>query len=471
MTTRYPPRRNIRTGIALIGLLAASIGGTATQAQSPATDAAGSLPPDSIARAEASGLDLDLYAAAVANAREIAGDEQLAPTLEYVGGNTGAEGEAFQAVYQAFTDATGTAIDYGGTGSSVSTNVTIQSRVQAGNPPDLADMTLGVAKSFAQAGDTLDLTATIGADVLAANFGQSLLDSLSYDGKVFGVPQGFSTFMVWYNPKTYTGPTAPQTWQEVVDWTNTAAAAGQTPWCIAEEAGAGSGFPGTQWIESLFGKMYGPEMLAKWSSGELPWTSDEVKSAWEAFGSIATDDSKVAGGVAGSLSESIATGSNGLIADPPTCQAVLWGSWVPGLIGEGVIPGENLDFYQIPGDVPEFASTEIFNAGSTVVLKDSPTAQAFIRFLASGPTQALLGSANRWMVANTTVPSSTYKSPLVQKAAATYFGGDADLVAPPDIMSSAAVGAAFNKGVVSFLQDPSRLDEILQGIQDAAEGN
>ena len=119
MTTRYPPRRNIRTGIALIGLLAASIGGTATQAQSPATDAAGSLPPDSIARAEASGLDLDLYAAAVANAREIVGDEQLAPTLEYVGGNTGAEGEAFQAVYQAFTDATGTAIDYGGTGSSV----------------------------------------------------------------------------------------------------------------------------------------------------------------------------------------------------------------------------------------------------------------------------------------------------------------------------------------------------------------
>lgn len=468
MATRHPPQR---AAVAIAGLIAATVGGSAAIAQSPSGDAGASLPPASIERAQASGLDLDLYATAVANAKAIAGGQQLAPALEYVGGNTGAEGEAFQAVYQAFTDATGTVINYGGTGSSTSTNATIQSRVQAGNPPDLADMTLGVAKSYATAGDTLDLTATIGADELAANYSQSLLDSLSYDGKVFGVPQGFSTFMVWYNPKTYTGPTEPKTWQEVVDWTNAAAAAGQTPWCIAEEAGAGSGFPGTQWIEALFGKMYGPDMLAQWSAGELPWTSDQVKAAWEAFGSIATDDTKVAGGVAGSLSESIATGSNGLIADPPTCQAVLWGSWVPGLIGEGVVPGENLDFFEIPGDVPEFANTEIFNAGSTVVLKDSPTSEAFIRFLASGPTQALLGSANRWLVSNKSVPITTYKSPLVQKAAKIYFGDNVALVAPPDIMSSAAVGAAFNKGVVSYLQDPTKLDEILQGIQDAAEGN
>ena len=305
----------------------------------------------------------DLYAAAVANAKAIAGGQQLAPALEYVGGNTGAEGEAFQAVYQAFTDATGTVINYGGTGSSTGTNATIQSRVQAGNPPDLADMTLGVAKEYAKAGDTLDLTTTIGADELAANYSQSLLDSLSNDGKVFGVPQGFSTFMVWYNPKTYTGPTAPKTWQEVVDWTNTAAAAGQTPWCIAEEAGAGSGFPGTQWIESLFGKMYGPEMLAQWSSGELPWTSDQVKAAWEAFGSIA--DRRLEGrrwcrGLPVRVHRHRLERAH---RGPADVSGGPVGQLGPGAHRRGRGPRREPRLLQIPGDVPDFANTEIFNAG------------------------------------------------------------------------------------------------------------
>jgi alpha-glucoside transport system substrate-binding protein len=422
------------------------------------------------AKAEAAGLDLKLYAAAVDAAKAIAGGAKLDPSIEYVGGNSGAEGAILEAVYQAFTDATGTVVQYSGTGASTVTAATVQSRVQAGNPPDLVDMSLGVAKGYAKAGKTLDLTKTIGADALAKTYSKTLLDSLSVDGKVFGVTQGFSTFMIWYNPLTYTGPNPPKTWKDVVAWTDASAAAGKTPWCNAQEAGGGSGFPGTQFIESLFAKMYGPDLLAQWADGTLPWTSPQVKSAWEAFGSIATDDKKVAGGVAGSLSTSMAVGSNGIIANPPTCQADLWGSWVPGLIGKGVEPLKNLDFFPIPGDEPKFASTEIVNAGSTVVLKDTPTTEAFIKYLASTPAQTLLASADHWTVANKEVPAGTYKSALLKKIAKAYFNDTVNLVAPPDIMSSAAVVAAFNKGVMTYLQTPSKLDDVLKSIQDAAQG-
>lgn len=423
------------------------------------------------AKAEAVGMDPALYLAAVEAAKTIAGDAKLDPTLEYVGGNSGSEGAILEALYQAFTDGTGTVINYSGTGASTVTAAALQSRVQAGNPPDLVDMSLGVAKSYAADGYTLDLTKTIGADVLAAGYAPSLLDSLSYDGKVFGITQGFSNFMIWYNPEVYSGPKAPTSWKEMADWTDKLAAEGKPAWCNAQEAGGGSGFPGTQFIQSLFAKMYGPEMVTKWANGELPWTSPEVKSAWEAFGSIAADDKKVAGGVAGSLSTSMAIGSNGLIANPPTCEAVLWGSWVPGLIGEGVVPEKNLDFIPIPGDKPEFATTEIYNAGATVVLKDTPTTEAFIKFLASTPAQTLLASADHWTVANKAVPADTYKSPLLKKTAATYFNDTTKLVAPPDIMSSAAVVAAFNRGVMTYLQDTSKLDEVLASIEDAAKGN
>jgi len=412
--------------------------------------------------------DAGLYEAAVAKAKEIVGDATLDASIEYIGPNGGAEGDVLKSVYKAFTEGTGTDVSYTGTQDI---NSIVQSRVQAGNPPDIADLAPGVALNYANDGKLMDLSDVIGDDELAANYSQGLLDSASADGSVFGVYQGFSNFMVWYNPEQYTGPTEPESWQELVDWTDEQAATGTPVWCIAEEAGAGSGFPGAQFIENIFAKTYGPDLLRQWGSGELKWTSDEVTSAWEAFGAIATDDTKVSGGVTGSLASPIATGYNGLIAEPATCQLALWGSWVPGLIGAGVRPAENLDFFAVPGSNPEFATTEIFQTTVASAFNDTPTTQAFMKFIASTEAQALLASADQWPVSNKNVPSDTYDSVLLQKAADTYFGDDVTLAIGPNVMANAAVQGAFFKGVVSYLQDPSALDSVLATIQAAADGS
>jgi alpha-glucoside transport system substrate-binding protein len=411
--------------------------------------------------------DASLYEKAVAKAKDIAGDAKLDSSLEYIGPNGGAEGEVLQSVYKAFTEATGTKVKYTGTQD---TSI-VQSRVQAGNPPDIADLQIGVAQDYAKQGLLMDLSDVIGNDELKANYNQGLLDGASNDGSVFGVYQGFNNFMLWYNPESYTGPKDPKTWQEVVDWTDKQAADGTPTWCIAEEAGGGSGFPGAQFIENLFAKKYGPEKLRQWGSGELAWTSPEVKDAWEMFGSIATDDSKVSGGVQGSLSAAIATGYNGLTSDPATCQMALWGSWVPGLIGETAKPGENIDFFRIPGDSEEFANTEIFQTTVAVGFNDTPTTEAFLRFIESTEAQALLASADQWPVANVNVPTDTYDSELLQKSAETFFSDDVTLAVGPNVMADTAVGTAFWKGVVSYLQDPSSLDTVLAGIQSAQTGS
>jgi alpha-glucoside transport system substrate-binding protein len=464
MSIHAPRRRNALVFIALLSAGALGLTGCATAEQSGATASA-----SGVTAAKTAGLSVSLYKKAVAEAKSAAGGKKLGGTLDYIGGQSGSQAQTLQAAYRAFTDATGTKITYTQSGSSVSTTAAIQSRIAAGNPPDLVDLSLGQAKAFAKQGYTLDLTKTIGSSTLADNYAPSLLTSLSYKGKVFGVTQGFSNFMVWYNPKTYTGPTSPSSWKEVTDWTDSAAAKGSSPWCIAEEAGGGSGFPGTQFIETLFAKTYGPQAVSDWADGTLSWTSDKVKGAWQEFGKIALDDSKVAGGVTGSLSTNIATGSNGLISSPAGCQTDLWGSWVPGVIGKGVEPGTNLSFFQVPGVVSKYASTEIYNAGATVVLKSTAASRAFIKFLASSQAQALIGSADIWTVANKKVSSSAYSSPLLKKAAGIYFGNSVSLVAPPDIMASSAVDAAFNKGVMSYLADPSTLDDVLATIEAASK--
>lgn len=413
-------------------------------------------------------LDADLHAKAVEAASKIAGGKELGGSIEYIGPNGGAEGAILQAVYSAFTEATGTKVNYTG---SQDTNNIVQSRMKAGNPPEIADLAIGVATGYAQQGVLLDLTETIGEEELRKNYNQSLLDGASLDGKLFGVYQGFSNFMLWYNPEAYNGPKEPADWQEIVDWTDERAADGKTTWAIAEESGAGSGFPGAQFIEVLFAKKYGPDALRAWGTGELPWTSDEVKDAWEMFGSIATDDSKVEGGVTGSLAAPIATGSNGLVDSPDTAQASVWGSWVPGLIGASVEPEKNLDFMRVPASVAEFEKTEIFQTSVAVGFSDDEKTTAFLRFIASTEAQTLLASANQWTVANMNVPTDTYSSVLLQRAAETFFGDDVTLATGPNVLADAATSSAFYKGVISYLQDPASLDTVLQTIDAAAKGS
>lgn len=212
--------------------------------------------------------------AAVAEAKAIAEEAgaQSGGYVEVLGQNSGAEGQTLQDVYAAFTEATGIEVRYTGTPDL---NAIVQSRIQAGNPPNVADIQLGIAYDYAAEGLLVDLTAAFGDD-LTANFGTQLLDTASYDGKVFGVYQGMNPFMVWYNPQTYKGPVAPKDWQELVDWTTSEAAEGRPVWCAAQNAGAGSGFPGSQFLDNVFLKTYGPDLYTQWGNGELAWTSPEV---------------------------------------------------------------------------------------------------------------------------------------------------------------------------------------------------
>lgn len=273
--------------------------------------------------------------------------------------------------------------------------------------------------------------------------------------------------MVWYNPQTYQGPKPPKSWDELTQYTDEQAANGKQTWCMAQEAGGGSGFPGAQFIENIFAKKYGPELLRQWGAGELAWTSPQVKDAFQEFGKIATDDKKVSGGRAGAIASPIGTGYNGLVADG--CQLALWGAWVPGLIGQGVKPGENIDFFRVPGFDNGNDGTEIFQSTVTSAFTDSPTVQAFLKYVASEQAQALLASADQWPVAHQGVAVDTYESPMLKKAAETYFaeGTDVKLSNGPNVMANSAVQTAFFKGVVAYLQKPADLDKVLGTIQAA----
>ncbi len=404
----------------------------------------------------------DAKGAAVAEAKKLADGKQLEASIEFVGSDSGVEGETLEKLYQAFTDGSGVEVRYQGTKDS---DAIIQSRVQAGNAPNVAVMSIGNAFSYAKDGKLADLGGAFG-DELKSNFDQALLDDATYDGKIIGVYQGFNNFMVWYNPESYSGPASPTSWQELVDWTKAQADQGKTAWCAAQNAGAATGFPGQQMLENLFLKKYGPEKYREWGEGKLTWTSPEVKDAFEMFGAVFGNDKYVAGGVSGILADPIATGYNGLTAQNPTCQAALWAAWVPGLIGDTAVPGKTIDFYRVPASDPQFDKAEMFQAAVVVAFADDPTTLTFLEWLQSTPAQSYLASLNQWPVANKNVTAETYSSASLQKISKTYFGNSGiELAVGPNLLASADTAAAFYGGVAKYLQNPDQLDTILASIQ------
>lgn len=453
---RYRAQRNrwLKAVGVTSALTALMMSGCATQDQAESTSTA--------TTSASAGANSEYRTAAVAEAKKIAAGQNLSGSIEMIGVNSGVEGDTLQQLYAAFTEGSGVSVKYTG---SQDTNTLVQSRVQAGNPPDVADISLGTATQYAAQGKLVDLSAAFG-DELKANFDQSLLDDASYQGKVFGIYQGFNNFMLWYNPSNYSGPKDPTTWQQIVDWTKTQGDAGKTVWCAAQNAGASSGFPGAQFLENLFLKKYGPEKYKEWGQGKLAWSSPEVKDAWQQFGALIGNDKYVSGGVAGILADPIATGYNGLTAATPTCQAILWGSWVPGLIGDTAKPGETIDFYRVPAASAAYSKSELFQATVSIGFTDKPATKAFLQWLQSTPAQAYLGSLDRWPVANKNVAASTYTSASLQKISKTYFGtSGTQLAVGPNLLASAATQTAFYKGIVTYLQKPDQLDTVLATIQ------
>ena len=411
-------------------------------------------------------LDADLVAAAEAKAGEIAeGLDLEGVEIEVIGQNNGTEGAITEATYAPFAAATGAEISYTGTADQT----IAASRVQAGNPPSIAVVQAGDMYKYADQGLLVNLSDYM-QDELEGSFSESILATATVDDGVYGVYQGFSPFMLWYNPEAYTGPTAGASLDDFAAWTAENATAGTPTWCAGQEAGGSSGFPAAQMIETLFAKKYGPDLLREWGTGELSWTSPEVRDAFAMFSSLISDQS-VAGGMQGALSSPISSGYDGLVTEPVGCQAAIWGSWTAGLIESsagGVEPGVNLDFMPVPAANAEYADVEIFQAAITVAFDDSDATKAFMQYLASDEAQELLASADHWNVADVNVSSSAYSSPMLVKAQETFFTDDVVLASGPNVLATQSVLAEFWSGAVAYMEDPSQLDAILSGIDALA---
>jgi alpha-glucoside transport system substrate-binding protein len=350
----------------------------------------------------------------------------------------------------------------------------IRTRVQGGNAPDVG--------LFPQPGLMCDLakqkklvpfdaaTVTTNKETLVPGIVEA---GTCADGQVYGLPNEVSVKSVlWTDAPAFkaAGYTAPKTLDELLALTEKIKADGKTPWCIAAESGAATGWPITDWLEDLVLRFAGPENYDKWVKGELKNTSPEIKPAWEYFQKIAFGEGYVRGGTKSIVATNFQTGGNAMFTQPPGCFLFKQATFVANKGGFPDAVIAKLDTETGPlafpakteGDLPVLIGGDLAaafnNDANTLKLRN------FIASKENGVEQAKAGAFSAHKTADVSLlPNKTLQtiaSEVLYKATAARFDGS-------DLMPAKVGAGTFWTEPVKWLSGQQDLDTTLNNIDDS----
>lgn len=411
---------------------------------------------------------------AIAGASLLASGVVTAQSAAPIGGNVsllgpwgGDQVATLDAVLDPFEARTGITVDYVGSQDIVNL---LRTGVETGTQPDIADLpSPGILREYARSGDLVALDDIV-SPAYREQTAPGVVDIGVVNDTLYGVSfAGSIKGLMWYDPAVYTGG-QPTSWDDLVTRaTDTAAAIGPDtrPWCVAVASDAATGWPATDWIEDFLLRQSGPEAYDAWVDGTLPWSSPEVRRAFESYGAVVAPDA-VYGGPTTVLTTPFGNGGDPLFTDPPGCVFHHQASWAPVLFAQnaGAQPGD-YDFLPFPDVDPAYAGAVIGAGDYMAMFRDTPQARALIDYLASAEAQAIWVGHGGGLSGNATV--TDYPDPLQQRAgevlaAAAIFRFDGSDLMPQEMLQ------AFWKGVLEYTQQPDRLDAVLAEL-DAAQAD
>ncbi len=398
-------------------------------------------------------------------------DEEPIGTVTVMGVWGGGEIEAFEEVVAGWEAETGGTMEFEGTRDL---SAILRARVAGGNPPDLAILpNPALMADFAGSGDLQAIDGVLDMSALESDYAETWIDLGSVDGSLYGLfVKAATKSTVWYSPANFdaAGYEIPESWDDLIALSDQMVADGTPPWSIGIESGGATGWPGTDWIQEIFLAESGPDLYDQWVANEIPWTHEAVKSAFEKFGEVALAEGYVPGGVNGILETGFQDASYLPFEDPPRAHMYFLGAFTQGFIAEqfpALTPEDDYDFFKFPYVDPAFEGAVTGGADVVVMFNDTPSARSLLRYLATAEAWESWAAAGGYSSPNRSLDVSVYPDALSAKAAeqlteSAIFRFDADDMMPAEVQN------AMFSGIVSYLQDPGRLDAILAEIEAVA---
>jgi alpha-glucoside transport system substrate-binding protein len=379
---------------------------------------------------------------------------------------TGAEGEAFQAVLDGFTEQNpDVSVSYQG---AQDPGQVLSTAVEGGNPPDIAALpSPGLMRDFADRGALQPID--FAEDAIAENFAQSWLDLGTIDGTLYGLFfKGANKSTVWYNVHAFedAGVEPPEDWDGFLANAETLKASGVPAYSI----GASDGWTLTDWFENVYLRTAGPEMYDQLTNHEIPWTDQSVKDALTELAKVFGDTGNIAGGTSGALQTDFPTSVSQVYADPPKAAQVYEGDFVLGVVSAETQAQPQTDFNVY--DFPSIAGSgpSVVGGGDVVVMfKDSPAAQALIQYLATPEAAEIWAEQGGFSSPNKNVDESVYPDDITRATATALAQAETFRFDLSDLTPSEFGGDAMFSILQDWFRNPSDVDGAAAKLEDAAK--
>jgi ABC-type glycerol-3-phosphate transport system substrate-binding protein/serine/threonine protein kinase len=148
----------------------------------------------------------------------------------------------------------------------------------------------GAIGAIASERPLINLGAYLSEEELTEAFGPHLMELSSWEGEILGVPLSSGPGgLIWYNAEIFTerGYTEPSSWDELIALSDRMVQNGHAPWCLGLFSGPVTGWPATNWLETVILSSEGPELYDQWVTHQIPFDHPAVVAALEKVGQLA----------------------------------------------------------------------------------------------------------------------------------------------------------------------------------------
>lgn len=288
---------------------------------------------------------------------------------------SGAEEESLNEILAPFVDACGIVLKP----ESSRDQALLDTKVQAGTPPDIAFYNVA---QLVQYEDVLKPMDTLGA--VGENYADFFKDPGTINGKWLGLPvKADIKTIVWYSPAIFEakGYSVPATWAELDALVEEMVANGDVPWSMGMESGDATGWTGSDFIQDIMLVQQGPQYVLDLISGAVSYDDAGVKQAYETYGKWSMDAAYTVGGVQGTLSVGFIDAIHKVYSDPPEAMMVKQSGFAGGAAVEqypDLVYGTDYDFFAVPG-----AQGLQGGADWLMAFTDTPAVKALVAYLSS----------------------------------------------------------------------------------------
>lgn len=339
----------------------------------------------------------------------------------------------------------------------------LDTRVQGGNPPDIAFWTASAMDRFE---DELQPIDEVGGN--PDNYVDFYRERGTRNDRWIGLPvKADIKTIIWYSPVFFDayGYEVPETWDELDALVEQMVDDGRVPWSMGFASGDATGWTGSDFIQDILLVNEGPEYVLDIISGDVRYDDDGVREAYQIYGEWAKDPAYTVGGAEGTLSTGFVEAIYKVFSDPPEAMMVKQSGFAGGEI-QAQYPdleyGTDYDFFGVPG-----AQGVQGGMSYMMVFNDTPAVNALVTYLTSETGARNWAEAdfdlspNRHAVGNYPDPELARKADILDQA--TGFTPD---------LGDAIPGGFANaewEAIVDYVNDATDLDTALTEVAEVQQ--